>query len=105
MQIIEWVLQENPDCTVITEQVVFSDMTDHWNQVCERIGVPLVINAADVSYTRRMRAYWVWNLDVNADDFIFPDPPLNPNNCMDAERQIMPKYPSKPMLPHNVGML
>ena len=31
----------NPDCETFIENVVFKDLTDDWNMVCQALGQPL----------------------------------------------------------------
>jgi hypothetical protein len=56
--VLSWVLKYNPGCEYFFENVVFYDMEADWNAVCSVLGQPIIIDAADHSYTRRVRAYW-----------------------------------------------
>ena len=68
-------LKYNPEAEYLCENVVFDDMPEYWQEACNALGDPIVINAQDHSYTKRNRAYWT-NITLPArykDDF----PPPN----------------------------
>jgi hypothetical protein len=58
IHVLKWVLLHNPDCEYLAENVEFSGMPEHWDEVNKALGSPIIINAADYSYTKRNRAYW-----------------------------------------------
>jgi hypothetical protein len=58
LRIAAWVFKYNPDSEIFVENVNFSDMPKDWDEVCKALGTPLVVNAANYSYTKRVRAYW-----------------------------------------------
>ena len=59
LQVWHWVCKHHPDCELFVECVVFDDMPD-WKFITEALGVdPIIINAADHSYTHRSRGWWL----------------------------------------------
>ena len=64
LKVASWVRKYNPDCEEFSENVVFTDMHKDWQTVCEHLGEPYKLNAADYSFTKRNRAYWVRNIDI-----------------------------------------
>ena len=82
LQVIGWCIKHHPGCKYLVENVDFSDMTD-WGVVCEQLGQPLVVDAAAISYTHRVRSYWT-NIPV-----ILPlaGKPLNADDCFEDERK------------------
>ena len=66
LQVFTWVLKYNPNCEHLIENLDFSDMDD-WQVVCAVMGQPYVIDSADFSYTRRVRAWWT-NIDLPSPD-------------------------------------
>ena len=87
LRVLAWVLKYNADCEYFVENVVFDDMTEHWNEVCRALGNPVIVNAADFSYTKRNRAYWT-NIELPYDFAAETAPKLNPDECMDAGRKL-----------------
>ena len=57
IKIRDWVLKYNPKCEVFIENLPFDDLTEDWREVCNALGEPTVLDAADVSHTRRVRAF------------------------------------------------
>ena len=90
IQITAWVIEHNPDCEVFIENVDFSDMKQDWTEVNKALGLPMVINAANYSYTKRNRAYWTSFVlpEQNADLTNGFSPKTNPDECMDAGRSV-----------------
>lgn len=90
IKVASWVRKHNPDCELFVENVDFSDMPEDWAEVCKALGKPIIINAADHSYTKRNRAYWT--------TFDLPDDPAamtagygplrDPDACMDPGRKV-----------------
>ena len=68
LQVLAWVLKYNPECEVFVEFVVFDDLPEDWATVCKTLGNPVVLDAADFSASRRVRAYWMLNMSL-PDDF------------------------------------
>ena len=91
LQIWVWILKHNPNCELFAENVKFDDMKEDWEAVCKVLGEPLIHDAADVSYTRRVRAWWS-NLPLPTDrsDLIAGYSPGDPNSCMDRGRTVQP---------------
>lgn len=58
---------------------------------CVDLLATIVIDAADVPYTRRVRAYWTnFDLPSSLDELFDGRSPLNGNGCMDAGRTLEP---------------
>jgi len=86
-----WIRKYNPACELFSENIKFDDMKADWDIVCKALGQPLVLDSADYSFSRRMRAYWT--------NFCLPDTieaitagfsPGDPNICMDPGRTVEP---------------
>jgi hypothetical protein len=86
LQIVGWVLKHNPDCEIFGENVVFTDMSQHWDEVCAALGPPLIVNSQDFSYTKRNRVYWHNFSMLQA--VPAPWPRMDPNECMDTGRKL-----------------
>ena len=54
----KWVVEHNSEVEYFLEKVMFEDLHDDWNEVCDVVGQPLVILLSDVAMTRRRRAYF-----------------------------------------------
>ena len=63
LEVYKWVAKHNPDVEYFLENVVFDDLEDDWNEVCDELGQPLIILSSDVAMTRRRRAYFT-NVDL-----------------------------------------
>lgn len=88
IQVWRWILKNNPDAVGIFEMVNFSDMRHQWSEVCELLGVkPYIIDAADHSFTRRERAFWVVGMEMPA-DWPPPPSPMSAQKCMNRGRII-----------------
>jgi hypothetical protein len=58
-EILAWVRKYNPHCHFFCENVVFSEkFPNAWNLVNHPLGDPVVWDAALISYSHRLRAYW-----------------------------------------------
>jgi hypothetical protein len=88
IQVLIWVLKHNPDCEFFCENVKFDDMPEDWEEICKALGTPLIINAQDYSYTKRVRAYWSNFLPLP--DQLPPPVDLDPNECMCDGRILTP---------------
>jgi len=94
IQIREWVLKYNPECEWFIENIPFKDLTTSWNYVCERLGEPLILDAADYSYTRRLRCYWT-NYATPPDMITLTagyGPKYNASDCMEEGRTVEPYF-------------
>ena len=49
LEICRWVRKHNPDVEYFLENVVFDDLQDDWNEVCDELGEPLIIISSDVA--------------------------------------------------------
>ena len=92
IQILQWVLKHNPDCEFLIENVDFSDIKDDWEEICNALGQPILIDAQLYSHTRRNRAYW--SNFVSGRDLPPPRPKLDPNVCMVGNRTLIPQLSS-----------
>ena len=93
LQIWAWVLKHNPECELIAENVKFDDMKSDWEAVCKALGNPLKLDAADVSNTRHVTAWWS-NIPLPAEwmDLTAGYSPGDPNSCMDPGRTLEPYH-------------
>lgn len=94
IQIKEWVLKYNPECEWFIENIPFKDLTTSWDYVCERLGEPLILDAADYSYTRRLRCYWT-NYATPSDTTMLTagyGPKYNASDCMEEGRTVEPYF-------------
>ena len=88
LQILSWALEFNPDLEYFIENIEFSDMPRDWYEVCEALGLPYVVNAADFSYTKRNRAYWT-NMKIPENYFeTHKSPKTDWHNCANPGRTI-----------------
>ena len=77
------------------------DMKDHWAEVCEALGKPLIVSSDKVSYTRRRRAYWT--------NFMIPDgwasglSPLDANTVLDEGRRAQKHVSTKGLYCKPIG--
>ena len=86
--VVKRVLRKHPGVIVIVENVMFEDLPDQWSEVCEGLGVrPVILDAADYSYTKRRRAYWVINLRIP--DLSKAVKQMDGNECMDPGRTLI----------------
>ena len=93
-KIMKWILKYNPKCKFLFENVDFSDMEDHWNEINAELGVePIIIDSANFSYTRRTRAFWT-NIAL-PEDFAATPHPLDCDTCLDPGRSII-RDPGQP---------
>ena len=99
LQVWHWVCKHHPDCELFVECVVFDDMPD-WKFITEALGVdPIIINAADHSYTHRSRGWWLTFRDqIPLDKLkeLWP-PKRDVDSCMGPGRSIVRKSPSHPV--------
>ena len=58
IEITAWVLEYNPECEIFNENVVFDDLVEDWEIVNAVFGEPIILDAADYSYTRRSIYYY-----------------------------------------------
>jgi site-specific DNA-cytosine methylase len=57
LQIFAWVMKYNPDLRFwVLENLDFSDLTEDWEVICSALGDPYVLDSADFSCQRRVRA-------------------------------------------------
>ena len=91
LQVWVWILKYNPHCELLAGNAKFDVMKEDLDAVCKILGVPLILDAADVSHTRRVRAWWS-NLAPPADlsELTAGYSPGDPNSCMDPGRIIEP---------------
>jgi hypothetical protein len=91
IQIAAWVLEVCPDCEVFNEQIKFDDMPEAWAAMVAAFGEPLVFDSADVSGSRRVRAYG-GNVPYPLDfaELTQGFEPFDPNRCMEAGRTLEP---------------
>jgi len=87
------VLKYNPESEYFCEHLKFDDMIDDWRTVCEALSEPCVLDAADHSGSRRLRAYWT-NVPypLNHEELSRGFGPIDPNECMDPGRTIEPYH-------------
>ncbi|RPG35949.1 MAG: hypothetical protein CBB72_005020, partial [Muricauda sp. TMED12] len=85
IQVIKWMINQNPKLIFMVENVDFSDMTEDYNWVCSELGVAPIL--LDGSRTRRHRLYWT-NLKV-PDDIANSMPAYSPDECMDEGRSLV----------------
>ena len=84
-EVWKWIKESNKEAHYFLENVVFDDLKDQWELVCEDFGKPTIVNSKHHSYTHRRRAWWTsWRLP---EDVFKHLPPLNPNNCLDEGRK------------------
>ena len=93
--------KHNPNCEFLFECVDFRDLQEDWNEVCEALGDPMLIDAQMYSYTRRFRAYW--SNFVRGKDLPPPVPKLNPNICMLDGRSVIQHMSYGKMSTHKIG--
>jgi hypothetical protein len=93
LQIWSWILKYNPECEMFSENIKFDDMQADWQIVCKALGTPLILDAADYSMARRVRAYWS-NIQMPDDmaELTAGYSPGDPNTCMDPGRTIEPYF-------------
>ena len=93
LQIWAWVLKYNPDCELFSENIKFEDMPDDWQVVCKALGTPRILDSADYSMARRVRAYWS-NIPMPDDiaQLTSGYSPGDPNTCMDPGRTVEPYF-------------
>lgn len=94
LQIYKWVVQHNPEVEYFLENVMFEDLHNDWNEVCDVVGQPLIITSSDVAMTRRRRAYFtnielpesfgIWDVDAVCDGF----EPIDGDECMTPGRRL-----------------
>ena len=99
LQVWHWVCKHHPDCELFVECVVFDDMPD-WKFITEALGVdPIIINAADHSYTHRPRGWWLTFRDQIPLDKLkeLLPPKRDVDSCMGPGRSIVRKSPSHPV--------
>ena len=91
MQVLKWALHYNPKMTFILENVVFDDRKEDWEEVSDATGVaPVVIMGSDVSYTRRLRAWWTNNqLPASYTELTKDQSRGVLNDCMDQGRKLV----------------
>ena len=91
MEIAGWVLEVCPDCEVFNEQIKFDDMPAEWALMNAAFGEPLVLDSADYSGSRRVRAYG-GNVPYPADirELTAGFEPFDPNLCMLEGRKLEP---------------
>ena len=88
-------LKYNPDCGLFSENIKFDDTQADWQVVCKALGTPRILDSADYSMARRVRAYWS-NIQM-PDDIAQPTSgysPGDPNTCtcMDPGRTVEPYF-------------
>ena len=91
LQVLKWALYYNPQMMFILENVVFDDREEDWEEVCNATGVrPVVIMGSDVSYTRRLRAWWTnIKLPESYAELTKDQSRGDPNDCMDQGRKLV----------------
>ena len=91
LQVLKWALHYNPQMMFILENVVFDDREEDWEEVCNATGVrPVVIMGSDVSYTRRLRAWWTnIKLPESYAELTKDQSRGDPNDCMDQGRKLV----------------
>ena len=85
LEIVAWVVELNPKVEVFCENVCFDDMPHDWDIMNRVLGPPMVLDAADFSYTRRRRAYWTRNMvipELDEDDLCRGFKPGKADRCM-----------------------
>ena len=93
MQVYTWCKEFNPAVTVFVENVVFNDLADNWKEVEVTLGCkPIIVDAADFSFTRRRRAYWT-NIELPV-DFLKTRTPQDGDECMDEGRTLIRDFKS-----------
>ncbi len=89
--VASWVLKFNPLCELFVENVVFEDLKDDWQLVCRQFGPPLLLDAADFSTNRRIRAYWTRNMPLTSYEILTAGfAPIDGNQYMDEGRTLDP---------------
>ena len=89
-----WAPKHNPQREVFVEQVDFSDLLAHWDEVCAALGVPFMFSVEEVSFTNRFRCYWAsFRSAVPADMFMDMQRHPDPHQCMGPGRTLE-KYSS-----------
>ena len=78
LQIWSLILEYNHECEMSSENIKFDDMQADWQIDCKALGTPLILDAADYSMARRVRAYWS-NIQM-------------PNTRMDPGRTVEPYF-------------
>ena len=89
--VTSWVIEDNPEVEVFCENIKFADLVEDWALMAAAFGEPLVVDSADVSYTRRVRAYWTnipYPTDVATLTAGFA--PMDSSMCMDVGRTCEP---------------
>ena len=101
IKIIGWILKYHPHAKFFVENLDFSDMEDHWLEVCNSLGTPTIVSADTVSFTRRRRAYWTnfeipkdWNKHLS---------PQDPNTVLDDGRRIQKHVSTKGLYVKPIG--
>ena len=92
IEITAWVLDYNPECEIFNENVVFDDLVEDWEIVNAVFGEPIILDAADYSYTRRKRAYWLrnFNLPANMEEMTAGFTAGQANDCLNTGRTAHP---------------
>jgi hypothetical protein len=89
--VTSWILEFNPDAEVFCENIKFADLKRDWTLMEQAMGPALVLDSADVSHTRRVRAYWtniLYPADIDALTAGFS--PMDSSLCMDPGRRCEP---------------
>ena len=92
LQIYIWVLELNPDVELFWEFTLFDDMLEDWELACQFLGIPLVLDAADCSATRRVRCYFNRGLDLptTVEELLAGLSPVDANALMEPGRTVEP---------------
>ena len=91
LQVTAWVREFNPNCEIFCENLPFKDLVADWKLVCLALGQPIVIDSADYSCTRRLRAFWTnVGLLPSQEELTQGFSPINPNHYMRTGRTLEP---------------
>ena len=84
-------MEFNPGCQFIVEHLKFDDMVEDWSLVCAALGQPRIVDSADVSASRRVRARWS-NMDLpeSMEELTARFAPMDANQFMEAGRTVEP---------------
>ena len=92
LEILGWIIDiHGSEVEYFMEFLDCSDMKSDWSLVCEALGEPIVLDAADVSTNRRNRVYWT-NIQCPTDRAKLTEgfSPIDANTCMDTGRSCEP---------------
>ena len=91
LEIYSWVMEFNPNCEFIVEHLKFDDMPEDWRLVCAALGQPLIMDSADVSASRRVRAWWTnMQLPESMQEITAGRGPVDANEFMETGRTVEP---------------